>query len=73
MGHTPGRGRVTLPEMDGLLFRRNSRRLPHPVELARWTEAGFYTVDADNDCFRLTAKGRAAIQEESLGKRRKVL
>lgn len=51
---------ATLAEMDGLCFRQNSERLPHPVDLARWQREGLYYIDVPNCCFRLTERGRNA-------------
>ena len=48
----------SLAEADGCHFR--SPRFPHPVEMARWYEAGLIRFDTDNDCIRLTDKGRSA-------------
>lgn len=55
----------TLGELDGLIFRNNSKNLPHPVDLQRWSDAGYYYIDPDNDCFRLTALGKDLAKREA--------
>jgi hypothetical protein len=49
-----------LKDLDGLSFRNNSANLPHPVDLSRWYDAGYYRIDTANDCFRLTEAGKLA-------------
>lgn len=39
-------------------------RLPHPCDLARWHEQGFYRVDANAGRFVLTDAGRKAAEAE---------
>lgn len=56
--------RVTdLRDMDGLPFTPEAR-LPHPVDLARWTESGLVGIDADAGRFMLTPAGREAAGKE---------
>lgn len=51
--------RITnIAELDGLSIK-DADRMPHPVELARWS--GLYEIDADMGVFRLTEKARAQI------------
>lgn len=51
---------TTLKDLDGLSFRNNSANLPHPVDLSRWYDAGYYRIDTKSDCFRLTEAGKIA-------------
>lgn len=51
--------RATLAEIDGLSLK-NTKRMPHPVDLSRWSDAGYIRIDLDDDCFRLTPSGRLA-------------
>lgn len=53
--------RATLAELDGLSIK-NVRRMPHPVELRDWADSNFYTIDLENDCFRLTDRGCEAVK-----------
>lgn len=53
--------RITdLRMMDGLSFYA-ADMLPHPVEMSRWAEAGWYVADVDRGVLRLTDAGRRAI------------
>lgn len=56
-----GRRPADLAKMDGLSFK-DSKAYPHPVEMARWRDAGFYALDLERGCFRLTPAGRAAVE-----------
>jgi hypothetical protein len=47
---------TTIRELDGLNVT-DSKRMPHPVDLSRWSDAGLYRIDADLGVFRLTSKG----------------
>ena len=51
--------RATLAELDSLSFK-NAARMPHPVELMRWREAGYYEHDLEYSVFRLTPLGKMA-------------
>ena len=46
-----------LAALDGLSIKSASL-LPHPCDLARYSDAGLYTIDARAACFRLTSRGR---------------
>lgn len=51
--------RITnIAELDGLSIK-DAARMPHPVELVRWS--GLYEIDADMGVFRLTDEARAQI------------
>lgn len=47
-----------IEELDGLSIK-DTKNMPHPVELTRWREAGLYYNDLERGVFRLTDKGRA--------------
>lgn len=47
-----------LAALDGTSIK-DSRSIPHPVDLARWSDQGLYTIDCVPSVFRLTDKGRA--------------
>lgn len=51
--------RITnIADIDNMPFTP-SARLPQPHLLAKWSDLGLYSVDADAGRFRLTIKGRA--------------
>lgn len=50
--------RIKNPEdMDRLPLNSSSQRLPHPVDLVRWTRDGLVTMDMENYCYRFVPKG----------------
>ena len=56
--------RRTLENIDGLTLAGNARYLPHPCDLARWTEAGWLAIDVASGPtrFALTNEGREEVR-----------
>ena len=55
----------SIKDLDGLSIR-DAKRMPHPIELARWSAAKLYTIDVDLGVFRLTDSGRSQIAIKSV-------
>lgn len=58
--------RAQLHEMHGLHLLSGESRLPHPVDMRRWEDAGLISFDAETLQFSLTNDGRKAVANEGL-------
>lgn len=48
--------RITdINELNGVSIK-DTKRMPHPADLARWTREGLYYIDADVGIFRVTGE-----------------
>lgn len=54
---------MSLKNLDGMSVK-DAANMPHPCDLKRWSDTGYYEIDANLGVFRLTAKGRDAISQD---------